>query len=390
MQKRGLKAILFRVILVLILVSSFEIIGYIGIWINSRSFDFLSNRSYFHIRAMLMGNQDPKMLPRYLTLPHLGYVPYPGYQKYGVIQHNEDGYRGERVPREKGSKYRILCLGGSTTYGFGVDSPWKAYPSQIERLLNTYIVNDSVLKKKYTGVEVINAGIDGGTSAEELQQYLFKYRYYHPDVVIVNSGVNDALLYSGNDPDFQFDYTDTRRINFHLEPMAQPGRFLLHSYFISFITIRLFYNNFAQNGGRDEFMHNGNQKFIKWSGVNLDTIIEQKKFEYYPFYKNSKSLYGEIIQDSSLLIILPNFLNYNSDFVKSSQRYAAASVLNLSLSRSLCNELKGTYIPLEFGSISDTSFWVGDDCHLNAKGEKAKAEFILPYLKNIVNRSIKQ
>jgi lysophospholipase L1-like esterase len=376
MQKSMLKAVLFRVVLALILIISLEAIGYIGIRLHSRSFDFLSNKSYSHIRAMLMGNTDPKMSPRYLSLPHLGYVPYPGYQKYGVEQHNEDGYRGHRVPRENDGKYRVLCMGGSTTYGFGVDSPWKTYPARLEKLLSDYISHDSLLSRKYSGAEVINAGIDGGTSAEELQQYLFKYRYYHADAVVIHSGINDAILTSGSPPYFQLDYTDTRRINFHLQPLAQPSRSLMRSYFLSFMIIRLFYDDFAQNGGRDEFMHNGTQKFILWSHINLDSVIARKHFEYYPFYKNSKSLYAEILADSSILIILPNFLNANSDFVKASTRYSSYCALNLSLSKTLSEEYKAMYIPLGFEDMCDSSYWVGDDCHLTAKGERMKANAI--------------
>jgi hypothetical protein len=250
-----------RIALIFIVIVSLELLGYAGLWLNSRSLDWLSNKSYFHIRAMLAGCNDANMRPKFLTLPYLGYIPFPGYSKNGIIQHNEDGYRGKKIALMKGNKFRVLCIGGSTTYGFGVDSPAQAFPARLEVLLENYIQKDTTLSKQYSGAEVINAGLDASTSADELIQYLLKYRYYRADAVVVHSGINDALILSSA-KDFQLDYTHYRRINFHLEPLSQPMRFFMKSYFISYFAIQLFYNNFSLEG--DEYGHQGRQTFCKW------------------------------------------------------------------------------------------------------------------------------
>jgi hypothetical protein len=226
-----MKLISFRIILVLIVISGFETAGYIGMWYSSQSFDYVSNKNYFQIRAMLIGDQNPEHFPRYLSLPYLGYIPYPGYKKFGVIQNNEDGYRGEKVPLQREGKLRVLCMGGSTTYGYTVDSPYQSYPARLEVLLKSYVLHDSILSKKYNGAEVINAGLEAGNSAEELQQYLFKYRYYKPDILIIHSGVNDAMLVNEPPANFQLDYTHFRRRNFNLDPLTSPGRWLFCQFF---------------------------------------------------------------------------------------------------------------------------------------------------------------
>ena len=287
MQEGRAKLFLLRFSLILIVCIGLESAGYLGMSINSSSFDWLSNKNYFQIRSMLMGNQNPENFPRYLTLPYLGYIPYPGYKKYGVVQHNEDGYRGHRVPLQKTHKFRILCLGGSTTYGSGVDFPDQTYPAQLEILLSNYINHDSMLKNKYSGAEVINAGLEAGNSADELQQYLLKYRYYHPDVVVVHSGVNDALMTTDIE-NFQLDYSHSRRINFHLEPLAPPMRYLFRSYFISYISIALFFNNFS--AVRDEYAPQSHQTYCNWSHLNIDSIMYSKQYDYYPFYQNIQNL----------------------------------------------------------------------------------------------------
>jgi lysophospholipase L1-like esterase len=377
MKPGKLKRLLFWGLLLVIILSVLEGIGYIGMWANSRSFDFLGNKSYFQIRGMLIGDKTPEHFPHYLSLPHLGYIQYPGYKKYGIVQNNEDGYRGEKVPLQKGGKLRILCMGGSTTYGFTVDSPCQAYPARLEVLLNSYFHQDSVLAKRYKGVEVINAGLESGTSAEELQQYLFKYRYYKPDVVIVHSGVNDAELVAHANHDFQLDYEDSRRLNFHLEPLPPGTRWLLNSYFISFMSINLFYSDFSSNNenGTNCFSRSENQQFCNWSHVEMDSIIERAQYQYYPFYRNSKSLFESVIEDSAQLIIFPNALNKRSEFVISHKKYDDLNSLNASISKSLSEECSALYVPFTFDSIADPECWV-DDCHLNSKGEKNKAEIL--------------
>lgn len=356
-----------------------EVVGYLGLWWNSRSVDYLSNKNDFQIRRMLMGDENPETLPRCLSMPHLGYVHTPLYRKAGIQQHNEDGYRGRRVPLHKNGKFRILCLGGSTTYGSGVVSPEETYPARLEALLSDYISRDSLQRGRYTGAEVINAGLEAGNSAEELQQYLFKYRYYKPDLVIVHSGVNDASLLANAPSDFQLDYTHHRRLNFHLEPLPQPTRTLFRSYFFSWVSIQLFYRNFSNKG--DEFMHQSQQRYIRWSNVNADSVLAARDGERYPFYHNMRSLYAEILGDSATLLVLPNVLNKNSAQVRSNPKYTDASEWNIALTRQLAREMGGIYVPFTFDSISRAESWL-DDCHLDAAGEQEKAAVVFPHVVN--------
>ena len=381
MKAAGSRLFFFRIILFLILVILLESASYTAMWFNSRSFDWLSNKNYFRVRAMLMGNKEGDQLPRYLTLPYLGYVPYPGYAKNGVVQHNRDGYRGTRVPLIKTHKFRVLCLGGSTTYGLGVNMPTETYPAQLEAMLNKRFLCDAALSGKYAGVEVINAGLEAGNSAEELQQYLFKYRYYNPDVVVVHSGINDAELMGNSSSDFQLDYTHYRRLQFHLEPLPAAARWLMKSYFLSFFTIRLFYENFYYSGmsGRECYTRQQGQTFCQWSTVNLDSVLQNKKYEFLPFYRNTKTLFEEIVKDSAALIVLPNILNPTDHFVQSSVNYSKICNQNVILSQLLARQTGGINVPFSFDSIHNRSWWL-DDCHLNALGEKNKAQILLPYI----------
>jgi lysophospholipase L1-like esterase len=378
---------LFRLLTVILMLLALEAISYCAMWYNSQAFDWLSNKNYFRVRAMLIGDRRGAQLPRYLTLPYMGYAPYPGYEKNGVVQHNPAGYRGEKVPLKRSSKLRVLCMGGSTTYGLAVSLPGESYPAQLEKMLNDRISHDAVLSQRYKGAEVINAGLEAGTSAEELSQYLFKYRYYRPDVIVVHSGVNDAEVMNTIGPDFQIDYTHYRRLQFHLEPLPQPAAFLLHSYFISFMVIRLFYENFYYSGtsGRECYTKQRGQTFSHWNEMNMDSVFANHDYRYLPYYRNTKSLFQEIQRDSIALLVLPNILNERDAFVKNNQLYLKRCNENIIMSYSLAQQTGGETIPFTYDSIRDAKWWV-DDCHLNAAGEKNKAEIVLPHIIGTVTR----
>ena len=386
MPKNRLKLLLFRGVMLLIIVIALEVIGYAAMWFSSRHTDFLSNKNYFRIRDMLIGNKDPEHLPRYLTLPYLGYIPYPQYKSHGVEQHNCDGYRGSRIPLSRNKKLRVLCLGGSTTYGLGVDSPSQTFPAQLEILLNAFIPQDSILSGRYTSAEVLNAGLEAGTSAEELQQYLFKYSYYRPDMVIVNSGVNDAQVAANASDSFQLDYTHYRRLNFHMEPLAAPGWWMLRSWFFSYLSIRLFYNDFS--GRQDEFAHQREATFPLWSTVNMDSLLRLGQYTSYPFFKNTRTLFERVKADRVLLLTVPNILNPRSGLVMGNSSYSALTELNASLSKKLTEEAGGIVVPFTFDSIKNRAWWI-DDCHLTAEGEANKARVLLPVVLQAAHLRIK-
>jgi len=122
--------------------------------------------------------------PRFLRHYYLGYAPTPGYAA-GANRHNALGYRGPEVQREKPpGTYRIVCLGGSTTYGAKVEDYRAAYPFQLQELLRTAGVDH---------VEVINAGVHGWTSWETLINFQFRVLELEPDLVVVHHAINDLI-----------------------------------------------------------------------------------------------------------------------------------------------------------------------------------------------------
>lgn len=139
---------------------------------------------------------------RYEGHPYACYVPRPGYVNWtGVRQHNSLGFRGPEIaiPKPPGT-FRIVCLGGSTTYSTAVERIEDTFVAQLEAFLRA--------ETGHQGIEVVNAGAPGGTSADALQTVAFRLGPVEPDLLLLHTGINDsaALTLQGH----QLDYTHGR------------------------------------------------------------------------------------------------------------------------------------------------------------------------------------
>jgi lysophospholipase L1-like esterase len=118
--------------------------------------------------------------------PHhyLTYYPTPNYRK-GNTSHNTFGYRGENFTLEKPlGVFRIVALGGSSTYDVRIEDNAEIFTAQLEKLLKA--------EHGYTNVQVINAGVPGYNSWEMLANLEFRVLDLEPDLVILYEGTNDV------------------------------------------------------------------------------------------------------------------------------------------------------------------------------------------------------
>lgn len=140
----------------------------------------------------------------YMNLNRFMFEKHPylvGDLKKGIVheredlkyQHNSKGYRCEEFTTAKDSSVtRVVAIGGSTTYCVGVNNheTWTHYLSEI--------LGD--------GHEVINMGVPGYTSAENLIQTALHTSDLKPDIAIYYIGLND--LRNINIKDLASDYSD--------------------------------------------------------------------------------------------------------------------------------------------------------------------------------------
>ena len=117
---------------------------------------------------------------RYVELPFLMYAPSPMFDDV-----NSMGFRNPEFPLEKpADEYRIVAVGGSTTFGDNIpaDTTW---PAALEALLNAEYPDVTV--------RVVNAGVAAYTSWHSLVNFQFRLLELNPDMVIVYHATNDRL-----------------------------------------------------------------------------------------------------------------------------------------------------------------------------------------------------
>ena len=310
---------------------------------------------------------------RVIDQPYLLYIPAPNFVSEHGKQHNSQGYRGKSVPLAKDPAVtRILCLGGSTTYGYGVPKPEQAYPAILERMIN------EAGFKKFGRVEVMNGGIPFGTSAEILTHYLFKYRYYKPDLVILNTGGNDAI--TTFQPYYHPDYSHVRKKMNLLGEVPSLGKFFLRSRLVSLMVIPIFYgsnpsvNLFYSRRGRQPDAYwfkriESNELFEKITHLPLDEIA---------MYRNINSFIDQLNSDGVRLLIVPFHSNPRKPVV--TPKFLGYS---LNILKKIAQERGIKYAPLD-PKIFSPENWV-DSSHLKEKGNVIKAQFLLPYVKELLH-----
>jgi lysophospholipase L1-like esterase len=118
--------------------------------------------------------------------PNLSFAHIPGRSAFlmGVpVSINSHGLRDREYPAVKPpGVYRIVMLGDSTTFGWGVTEQ-QTVAKILERELN---------KAGNRRFEVLNSGVGNYGTVQEYNHYLAYDRAFHPDLVILEYFINDA------------------------------------------------------------------------------------------------------------------------------------------------------------------------------------------------------
>lgn len=297
--------------------------------------------------------------------PYLLWENTPNAVSEGFRQFNSTGYRN---PRDFGPKQpgviRILALGGSTTYGCGVPDPNHAWPMQLERML--------------PNAEVINGGLQFGTSAELLLHYLYRDRYLEPDVVILHVGLNDAvpMLYDNYRPDYS---TWRKGWISGLHRLRRGERtFVAHSHFVRFLYACWLSDHLAMPhiDKTPVFMNESESYYFKNAMSNEPT----------GFQRNTELLLRNIIADNAVPILFAPVIPTESDMARirhpqthvyrkrlfKGHRVAIDKILVRM--RDLSVKYNVPLLEMLPGQMPGNLFV--DRCHLNEEGQRMKAEFL--------------
>lgn len=316
--------------------------------------------------------------------PYLTYENTRNYVKNGMKVHNNWGLRDTVDVSEvkPNGVFRILTLGGSTTYGQGVNAPYNAWPKLLENKLNS--------KENNIQYQVLNGGLPYGTSAELLSHYLYRYRRFSPDLVIVHLGGNDAgpLRFEG----YSDEYTHWRSLKSSGSNAIRPGeKFLINHSNIIKLIYSIWYDkmNYSKEG---VFCHTNGVAREDAEKVKANVDVNEPTG-----YKSNLELLLRNVQMDSVRVMFFNFYGPNSSFLENGKPDAiktANYVANLSnlvesnvkgrkktrkAAFEVCEKLSIPFVEIEQGGINDTCFV--DQCHLDKGGQTTKSEFVFGKLK---------
>ncbi|MCA9400197.1 MAG: hypothetical protein KC713_01120 [Candidatus Omnitrophica bacterium] len=369
MMKSKVSLLLIKTLVCIAFLCFFELAALVA-------FELFLPKGYENVRSVLSNEQSAGPIYQN-TSPqaYLLYIPTPGLTHQDKPIHNTHGYRGELIPMDrKANKYRILCLGGSTTYGWKIKNSEKTYPSQLADLLREH------LPAQYEDVEVINAGIPFGTTAEILTHYLLKFSYYRPDLVIINTGGNDALVMTL--PFYHPDYSHTRRQMSEIKPLPRMGQMMMKSRLAA-----LFLLPMIQGVPPDKVTFMESNPLQPPEAAWYPRHKPKRYRDHYPnipqsenaFAHNMDILLNVMVNDGIKVILMP-FLEAEKNQYSPALREGFEQ--NRRIMKELSNKYNVQYVPFEQRHISP-KHWQ-DDCHLNADGARQKARVLLPAILSLM------
>jgi len=330
----------------------------------------------------IYGTFDQISRSRTLTFsPHhyLKFIPRPDYAE-GDNLHNALGFRGQEVvvPKPPGV-YRIVLLGGSTTYTYSVEDYRHSYP---------YLLQEILREKGHASVEVVNAGVPKYTTWESLINLAFRCLELEPDMVILYHGVNEVhtrLVFPFEA--YQSDNSGSREVFSFQESILD------HSTLLRILRTRLGLRKRAEGffSAYEGVLTNVTEEFRRqktsetypsglFAQYPASQILEKNKPVY--FERNLRSMIA-ICREFRIKAVLMTFASSKQfspiEPTSSSAEYQSAyeeqnkMVLGLSETYGVpCFDFAGQMPP-------DKKYWE-DGRHVNKEGARLKAEMVADFL----------
>ena len=311
----------------------------------------------------------------YQWSPHhyLNYYPTPDYKK-GLTYHNSLGYRSREFnPEKPENTYRIVTLGGSTTYTVSVKDNDKTFPYQLERILRTEYGKKNI--------EVINAGVAGYNSWESLINLQFRVLDIDPDLVIVYHGTNDVHTRLVSSDAYKADNSGRRK------QWSPPGiAFYEHSMLLRYISRKTGLSSQAGLGtlvNAPTFFGAGGEQWRNTKGP----VAEQRAAELLKknppvYFRRNLINMASIAKANNVSIAFATWAHspHFSDYAATGA-YQSGFRENNAVVREVANRY-GAYL-YDFAAVmpQDRKYW-SDGRHVNESGALLKAELFADFIRD--------
>lgn len=331
---------------------------------------------------------------REMSHPYMLYVNTPNFEKDGVKMHNNNGYRNSQDfdIKQDTSVFRILVLGGSTTYGAEILNPAEVWCELLQNLLDSLYPNYKI--------QVINGGLNGASSADLLSHYMYRDRYLNPDLVVIHAGINDAnsLLFN----DYNSELTHWRKGWVAKNKIGlRPAELWMvkHSFVLKIIYAKIF-------GNQDYALPFITKETLQNSSLSAeDALNNANNNTPLAFSRNIDLLVRNINLDGATTVFFR--VTPNAEFFENPQKYEKTNVYENACKHGIINQTEALQIALskvnaaidsialvhniEVLTLNETLGFneYVDMCHLSAHGQKTKAKMFCDVLEPILDTLLK-
>ena len=297
-------------------------------------------------------HQYDKMI--YKPMPYIMFGLKPlSSGKEGRWKITSHGFRGEEFSVEKPSGvFRIIAIGGSTTFGYCIDDNDNTTPAVLERLLNDAY-------KGNPEVEVINAGVSGYMSSESLINFELRLLDLDPDAVLIYHSIND--LRARLVPGFKGDYSHHRMVWSGQD--EQPSPRLEYSYLFRALRWRL-----------TSYRNRGDMMLLTRNSPPRDIAERQTHYRNssaLPFIRNMRSMV-RLARSYEIEPMLFTFAYRKEEF--RSPWKEGLEEHNAALMR-LAEQEQVPIVDLDVLSSQDSRYWCDAD-HVTEAGAEERSAFV--------------
>jgi lysophospholipase L1-like esterase len=304
-------------------------------------------------------HQPPNVFRRH---PYLVGVGTPGLQANGAF-HNSLGFRVKENlgPKRPGIK-RIVTLGGSTTYTTLIADGF-TWPEKLQKELGD-------------GYEVINMGMPGYTTVENLIETAFLISDLEPDIALYYEGWNDArVLHVKN---LLGDYSNVHARSLYTYLGFGPSRKLEQSATVYFIKQVLFPSPYIDPLG---------QFYIEPDATAFTDTIDPRAIQLYQ--RNLRSIAAIARSLKIAPVFVPQVLNYEQltgegaygwlPYVRDKDLKSVMSSYNRAM-QDVASELRVPFVGAVLQEKFENQDFI-DNGHFNQKGSAHFAQVLAQFIK---------
>lgn len=335
--------------------------GLIAAEIGARAVDAFASLSldehrerYAYRRHCRLGNHWPAQRGDY---PYLPYMPNASDPRVNSL-----GFRGDEIERDKADGvYRIVCMGGSTT--------WDEYPACLqEQLAGDF---ESVGMR----LEVINAGDVAWTSMETQINFLARCLPLRPDAIVIYHGINDAIPAFGDT--YSLDYSHWRGRLERNTPVIWDKLPLWLDSSAAYVGIRAVFERGPPALGWNEMT------------TRYDVDFEHDRYNGMETYRQNIFNIITIARARGIETFLctPVF-NYEYKFKTSLDRWGMAVEEANQVTRSFDGRWPDVHVIDVAEALRGGNDWMVDFCHFTPEGKIRLARFIADHIRPGIDRLV--